>query len=652
MREFSAAEDEESFHVFYPGEDEPVIIAKFGLEPDVAAQIRSRVVPDDAPGHNEGVVLPGQPVIGPDGEPFLAPADSTGDEGLDAALALRAQQQAMFPAPVSAPPPEPDDGTRGGMLSIQAPSMEPESQILFAPPELIPTPGGVVGSLGVVPNAPPGFTPMDMSKGALSIEAPAVAHVDRPPRELSKAQMGAAVGVPPGIAAPPTGPAGVGAGGRVGGGVKQSSERGGAWRESDGIGAPPVDEKQAMRDARAAVLANLAGEADKAAKDRDIAVQEQFLKDKAMLEQQNAADIARRDIEAKEMKRQIMEGKIDPTRLFSSMDGGRQAVTLISMVLGGLANGASGFRTGNVAVDMFDRMIDRDIAAQKDGLDRKQSMYRDFIQEGRDAQQAFLLTKAAMQEGLAAQLRLNASKLGSETAMMNAEQSAIAIESAAKANRDKAANDWTKTELDKRMTAAQIAKMRSDAQRQKEMTAIDYMNAQTAAAKAGQGTPVDREYTIPVAPFAVQGKQGVRFTGFDKVQSGKIRDAGSNAESLLAMLEDAKEFRRDKWSAWIPSWAGGSDAKLAEMFKAQIMGAINEQRDYGALDKGSQQVLGFEAINPGDILTSDATTYAILDGVADATKRGYANILRSQTEEGPSAIPSSLSAPGGRKAGQ
>jgi len=57
MREFSAAEDEESFYVFYPGEDEPVIIAKFGLEPDVAAQIRSRVVPDDAPGHQSGVFL-------------------------------------------------------------------------------------------------------------------------------------------------------------------------------------------------------------------------------------------------------------------------------------------------------------------------------------------------------------------------------------------------------------------------------------------------------------------------------------------------------------------------------------------------------------------------------------------------------------------
>lgn len=642
MREFSAAEDEESFHVFYPGEDEPVIVAKYRLDPDVAAQIRSRVVPDDAPGHQSGVFLANAMPEGTPAQEMSVLAQAAQDElaaqypptvtTIDPALVssqpvpvVAGEQSVMEPMSVA------PDGF-GGQSIQPIESVDPSLDVSMPPAQVyrsLLNTEAAPQSLGGVPQT-----------GAGPFQTP------YSPVASTTAEQGAV----PEVA--PAGSAGVGSGGREGMGVKQSSERGGAWRESDGIGAPPVDQAQLERDARAAVLANLAGEADKAAKDRDIAVQEQFLKDKAMLEQQNAADIARRDIEAKEMKRQIMEGKIDPTRLFSSMDGGRQAVTLISMVLGGLANGASGFRTGNVAVDMFDRMIDRDIAAQKDGLDRKQSMYRDFIQEGRDAQQAFLLTKAAMQEGLAAQLRLNASKLGSETAMMNAEQNAIAIESAAKANRDRAANEWTQLEMKKRMDAAQIANMRSEALRRKEMTAIDYMNAQTAATKAGQGTPIDREYTIPVAPFAVQGKQGVRFTGFDKVQSGKIRDAGSNAESLLAMLEDAKEFRRDKWSAWIPSWAGGSDAKLAEMFKAQIMGAINSQRNYGALDIGSQQVLGFEAINPGDILTSDATTYAILDGVADATKRGYANILRSQTEEGPSAIPSSLSAPGGRKAGQ
>lgn len=615
MREFSAAEDEESFHVFYPGEDEPVVISKWGLrdQPDVVAQIRSRVVPNDAPGHQSGVFLANAMPEGTPAQEMSVLAQAAQDElaaqypptvtTIDPALVssqpapiVAGEQSVMEPMSVT------PDGF-GGQSIQPIESVDPSLDVSMPPPKqvyqsLLNT-EAAPQSLGGVPQTGAGPFQTQYAGPALS----------------AAGQQADAAGVPPAA-----GSAGVGAGGRVGMGVKQSSERGGSWRESDGIGAPPVDQAQLERDARAAVLANLAGEADKAAKDRDIAVQEQFLKDKAMLEQQNAADIARRDIEAKEMKRQIMEGKIDPTRLFSSMDGGRQAVTLISMVLGGLANGASGFRTGNVAVDMFDRMIDRDIAAQKDGLDRKQSMYRDFIQEGRDAQQAFLLTKAAMQEGLAAQLRLNASKLGSETAMMNAEQNAIAIESAAKANRDKATNDWTKIELDKRMTAAQIAKMRSDAQRQKEMTAIDYMNAETARARVGGGAAGGAPGKNPPMEIA----PGVIVQPADATSRQNLEKAVDAFTTMRNLIVDARAHRAKAGAQLIPRTA---DYVKADRLEKQLITALNNVENLGAFDKGTADLLGQIVPKIGGVYTPKVVDESLADLLSLATKKFQSKIM-------------------------
>ena len=108
-----------------------------------------------------------------------------------------------------------------------------------------------------------------------------------------------------------------------------------------------------------------------------------------------------------ELRADIAKTKIDPSQYWSKGSGFGQALSLLSVAIGGFAKGYSGGRLENTGLKMLDQAIDRDIAAQRDNLTTKrgllaesQSVFAMARQKFGDDQAAAEFTKARQNETL------------------------------------------------------------------------------------------------------------------------------------------------------------------------------------------------------------------------------------------------------------
>ena len=108
-----------------------------------------------------------------------------------------------------------------------------------------------------------------------------------------------------------------------------------------------------------------------------------------------------------ELRADIAKTKIDPSQYWSKGSGFGQALSLLSVAIGGFAKGWSGGRLENTGLKMLDQAIDRDIAAQRDNLSTKrgllaesQSVFSMARQRFGDDQAAAEFTKARQNEML------------------------------------------------------------------------------------------------------------------------------------------------------------------------------------------------------------------------------------------------------------
>ena len=108
-----------------------------------------------------------------------------------------------------------------------------------------------------------------------------------------------------------------------------------------------------------------------------------------------------------ELRADIAKTKIDPSQYWSKGSGFGQALSLLSVAIGGFAKGWSGGRLENTGLKMLDQAIDRDIAAQRDNLTTKrgllaesQSVFSMARQRFGDDQAAAEFTKARQNEML------------------------------------------------------------------------------------------------------------------------------------------------------------------------------------------------------------------------------------------------------------
>lgn len=112
---------------------------------------------------------------------------------------------------------------------------------------------------------------------------------------------------------------------------------------------------------------------------------------------------ARLDDEQAQLQKSITEGKIDPKHYFNNMDTTHRVMTAIGLILGGIGSGLT--KGPNVALQMMDKAIDRDIDAQKAELGKKQNLLSINFQKYHNLQAAEAATRLHYNTILSTQLQ-------------------------------------------------------------------------------------------------------------------------------------------------------------------------------------------------------------------------------------------------------
>lgn len=113
--------------------------------------------------------------------------------------------------------------------------------------------------------------------------------------------------------------------------------------------------------------------------------------------------------------------KIDPHQYWNSKDSHSKTQAIIGMALAGIGQGLQG-SDHNVAIDMINKQIDRDIAAQKANMDQKNNLFKHNLERTRNEDEAYAITRNQMAGMSAAQLQLAAAKSGDPMATARAQQ--------------------------------------------------------------------------------------------------------------------------------------------------------------------------------------------------------------------------------------
>jgi hypothetical protein len=116
----------------------------------------------------------------------------------------------------------------------------------------------------------------------------------------------------------------------------------------------------------------------------------------------------------------IKASKIDPMRAWSSRGAGEKASATIGLILSGIGSGLTG--QPNLAMEVIQKQIDRDIDAQKTELGKKENLLSAHFRQTGDIMQAEQLARADKAAMIQGQLESAAAQSGSAVAMAEAKK--------------------------------------------------------------------------------------------------------------------------------------------------------------------------------------------------------------------------------------
>ena len=158
---------------------------------------------------------------------------------------------------------------------------------------------------------------------------------------------------------------------------------------------------------------------------QDLAKQQALIEQKYQKQQGDEAAIW--DKKQKDMFDQIdstiqdvKNGHIDPKHYVENMGAGQKIATAIGLFLGGLSTPFT--HQGNPALEMLNKQIDRDIDAQKAGLNNKMNIYHAYLDQYHNAAAAEAMTRATQIGIYGSRLREAAANSGSAMAQARANQ--------------------------------------------------------------------------------------------------------------------------------------------------------------------------------------------------------------------------------------
>lgn len=137
----------------------------------------------------------------------------------------------------------------------------------------------------------------------------------------------------------------------------------------------------------------------------------------------NEADQRRseRMMQSQKMFDEISKGEIDPDHYWKAKGNGAKTTAAIGIILSGIGAGLSGTTT-NMAMDVVNRNIDRDIDAQKANLSQKNNLYKMYLDQGKTEEEAYTASKADLLTLTAAKANQIAAQIGTPLAKSQMER--------------------------------------------------------------------------------------------------------------------------------------------------------------------------------------------------------------------------------------
>ena len=358
-------------------------------------------------------------------------------------------------------------------------------------------------------------------------------------------------------------------------------------------------------------------------------------------EERAAAEAEARKAELQQMRdtaaqhsEELAKSSVEPGRFWASQSTPNKIGSTIALFLGGFGGGE------NQVLGMLQKQIDRDIEAQKfsyeakkGGVERERSAFADAIQAygsvdaatsiaraaGLDAMKSEIIQQAAKEKGTAAQN--NAAKMISEIEARRQEEIAKSVvfqqaQASGPMFRKKGISvPLTRNEL-YGIEKDELKGQYDTSNKIAEDTVKGRIELQKSNAKKLED---EKKLFVPTGP------NGAGYMAGSDSEAKDHRDKMAASNEIIDLVDKLKEERAKlgysgRVAAMLPGGSGTSAERIKSL-SGLAVGAVNRGEHFGALDKGSTEVI--QSIN-GDPLSIRQTTEAKLDALrqnAVETKR-------------------------------
>lgn len=297
-------------------------------------------------------------------------------------------------------------------------------------------------------------------------------------------------------------------------------------------------------------------------------------------------------------------GKIDPNHFWESRSTGQKIMAAIGIALGGIGGGLSG-HGGNVAMDVINKAIDRDIDAQKFNASHKQSTFQNQMgiygmmrQRFGDERQAEAATRMAYLQNVEMQLKDTAAKYQSP-------------EMQAKFN----------------MLAGQLQQRQGALAQQIHASA--YQQAamrQLAGGGAGSGAALavlPKDVQERVVPINGGASHGLAYSEPAATEARAVSSAADNVHQIIREMRDLKDQGGKRLLPY------GTLAGKAQALQSRLIPAINEMAGLKRLSEEDIKNISKQIPDPGSWMSdkTDALLSGLEQSVRDRTESYYRNNL-------------------------
>lgn len=391
-----------------------------------------------------------------------------------------------------------------------------------------------------------------------------------------------------------------------------TSAAGGAQAASAAVHFAPAGASQGQKELADAFALQRQAVAERAALSEQQAAAEQARVDtelKAMRERQaqeaerlaaSQASVAREQERLTQMVADLSgpSGEVDPDRWWNSRNTGQKIAALASAFMTGFARQPSAIQ----------QMIDRDIAAQQFNLDRS------------DRQ------KSRAVEGQRGLVALARERFQDEILANNAARAAAAEYALKVAERETAGFKGREAQVLKQELFGALAQKRVEAiqafdtraaqlglqkaelaLRAAQLNAAQQQTQQGSAAEAGSAVPIatltpeQRKRAVTVAP-------GRAVLALNEDAAKKAQEGWLSGQQVLRILDNAINLRREYGAEILPT----EGKQRLKSVGTELIGALNRRNKFGALDKGTQELLEQMA---GGSLTSVGQVLPVLQQI-------------------------------------